>query len=129
MCFITYKGLMVIFLAFNGDTSIGISLPIFLELWQLFFEKNNSFYQHINEIKAGIYLWIFTFFSGFVCNNTTNRFMCYTVLSNKFKCWGASGVSIINFLIFNRTIAKEYINISDKESVWEYYKKIISVGA
>lgn len=61
MCFITYKGLMVIFLAFNGDTSIGISLPIFLELWQLFFEKNNSFYQHINEIKAGIYLWIFTF--------------------------------------------------------------------
>lgn len=47
----------------------------------------------------------------------TLRIVLCAIQSNQFKCWGASGVSIINFLTFNRTIAKEYINISDKESV------------
>lgn len=40
-------------------------------------------------------------------------------------CSGASGVFVINILITNRTIAYDYMNISNNESLFEYHEVII----
>lgn len=40
-------------------------------------------------------------------------------------CSGASGVCIIDILISNRKIANNYMNISNNESMFEYYEVII----
>lgn len=84
-------------------------------------------FTNINGINRRISKNIYIF-SVFVCNNPTNRFCA--IQCNTFKCWGASGVCLINILMFIRTIAKKYINIiSNKEPIFEYHKKIISAGA
>lgn len=44
-------------------------------------------------------------------------------------CRGANGIFIINILIFNQTIAENHINISNKESLFEYNELMFSVEA